>query len=205
MHADAPGCECGFMSEERMRLLLGLDSVGSGINTGRRQQITPDIRFTCDGMITKWIVGANWVSDKSLYPELQIWRSSGNGMYQKINGTLIDVETESEERVYEYDNFAPIPVQAGDILGVFAPHNANTQLRLRAEQGHGHTNYYISTFNSDTVSPYDSIDLQQDTPQVLSSLYHPLVTVEISKHSTTCLMIHTCHKHYFIFQFKLPT
>ena len=59
---------------------------------------------------------------------------------------------------------------------MFAPHNANTKLRLRAEEGHGHTNYYITTFNSDTVSPYDSIDLQQ---QVSSSVYYLLVTVEI--------------------------
>ena len=174
-----------------MRLLLGLDSIGGVTSMGRRQQVTPDIRFTCDGMVTKWIVGANWNNDKSLYPELQVWRSSGNDMYQKISGTLIDVEPESEERVYEYANFAPIPVQAGDILGVFSPHSANTKLRLRAEEGHGHTNYYITTFNSDTVSPYDTIDLQQVTPQVSSSLYYPLVTVEISKHSTTCLMICT--------------
>ena len=168
-----------------MRLLLGLDSVGSAISgTGRRQQITPDIRFTCDGMITKWIVGADWNNGNSLYPELQIWRSSGNDMYQKINGTFIEVDTESGDRVYEYDDFAPIPFQAGDILGVFVPPNGDSKLRLRAESEPGPTNYYIHTDNSDTVSPYDSIDLQQDTPQVSSSVYHPLVTVEIGKHSS---------------------
>ena len=167
-----------------MRLLLRLDSVGGGLNVEKRQQITPDIRFTCDGMITKWIVGANWNNGGDSYPELQIWRSSGNDMYQKINGTFIEVDTESEDRVYEYDDFAPIPFQAGDILGVFLPKNGDSKLRLRAEKGHGHTNYYIPTADSDTVSPYDSIDLQQDTPQVLSSVYHPLVTVEIGKHSS---------------------
>ena len=165
-----------------MRLLLGLDSVGYDIRTERRQQITPDIRFTCDGMITKWIVGADWRNDFSLYPELQIWRSNGNDMYQKINGTFIEVETESENQIYEYDDFAPIPVQAGDILGVFVLHRRDSKLRLRAESGYGPTNYYIPTADSDTVSPYDSIDLQQDTPQVSSSVYHPLVTVEIGKH-----------------------
>ena len=161
-----------------MRLLLGLDSVGAvtGID---RQQISPDIMFTCDGMITKWIIGADWNISESLYPELQIWRSSGNYTYQKINGTLIDVETENENRIYEYVNFPPIPFQAGDILGVFLPRNRDSKLRLSAEGGNGPTNYYIPTADSDTVSPYDSIDLQQDTPQVSSSVYHPLVTVEI--------------------------
>ena len=168
-----------------MRLLLGLDSVGSNLSADRRQQITPDIRFTCDGMITKWIIGGVWRTTRTLYPEVQLWRNSGNDMYQKINGTLINVETENVERIYEYDNFPPIPFQAGDILGVFVPQAAESKLRLRAEEGHGHTNYYIPTSGSDTVSPYDSIDLQQVTPQVLSSVYHPLVTVEIlGKHNS---------------------
>ena len=167
------------MSVERMRILLGLDSVGSRITTDKRQQITPDIRFTCDGMITKWIVGADWNSNGSLYPEVQIWRSSGNDMYWKINGTLIEVETENEEQIYEYDNFPPIPFQAGDILGVFTPPYPDSKLRVRAETEHGHTNYYIDLNISDTVSPYDGFDLQQDIPLISSSVYYPMVTVEI--------------------------
>ena len=86
--ADPPGCGCGFMSVARMRILLGLDTVGSAINPAQRQQITPDIKFTCDGMITKWIVGADWVGRDSFYPELQVWRNIGNDVYQKRNGTL---------------------------------------------------------------------------------------------------------------------
>ena len=189
-----------------MRLLLGLDNVGGRMYTGRRQQITPDIRFTCDGMITKWIVGADWkISPWSnkyrYYPEVQIWRSSGNNMYQKINGTLIiiDVETESENRVYEYDNFPPIPFQAGDILGVFLPYYGASHLVLRAEGGYGHTNYYIQAAFDDKVSPYDSIDLEQVTPQVLSSVYHPLVTAEISKHNSCVYIQYFSHTH-FLFQ-----
>ena len=162
-----------------MRLLLGLESVGPDIRINKRQQITPDIQFTCDGMITKWIVGADWENNKKLYPEFQVWRNSGNDTYRKINGTLIDVDssTESKERVYEYNNFPPIPFQEGDILGVFIPQSRDSKLKLRAEGEHGHTNYYIPTADSQ-VSPYDSIDLQQDS-QVSSSVYHPLVTVEI--------------------------
>ena len=83
-----------------MRLLLGLDSVGSVTGTGRRQQITPDIRFTCDGMITKWIVGGNWNNVDILYPEVQLWRSSGNDMYQKIKGE--QAKTESGEWIWSH-------------------------------------------------------------------------------------------------------
>ena len=105
-----------------MRLLQGL-VIGNASYTERRQQITPDIKFTCDGMITKWIVGAHWLDgdDDVLYPELQIWRSSGNDTYQKINRTFLELADNSSNRIYEYDNFSPIPFQAGDILGVFIP------------------------------------------------------------------------------------
>ena len=50
-----------------MNILLGLESVGYAVTTAQRQQIN----FTCDGMITKWIIGAVWrgqFSEESLYP-----------------------------------------------------------------------------------------------------------------------------------------
>ena len=75
--ADSPGCECGFMSVERMRILLELDTVNDFNSLAQHQQITPDIRFTCDGMITKWIIGAN-MAGSSINPELQVWRNIGN-------------------------------------------------------------------------------------------------------------------------------
>ena len=67
-----------------------------------------------------------------LYPELQLWRKIGDDTYQKINGTLIAIETENDDGIYEYDNFPPIPFQAGDILGVFIPPFGESKLRLRS-------------------------------------------------------------------------
>ena len=91
---DSPGCVCGFMSVERMRVLLGLDTVGNLRGGQQRQQITPDMKFTCDGLITKWIVGADWHNDDYLYPELQVWRRNVvNNTYHKINGTFLNIET----------------------------------------------------------------------------------------------------------------
>ena len=175
------------MSVERIRVLLGLASV-EGVNSrDRRQQITPDMKFTCDGIIIKWIIGAEWSqeSDDTLYPELQLWREIGNDTYQKINGTLITIETQSDDGVYEYDNFPPIPFQAGDILGVFLPretpmgHKQRSKLRLRHEWSRGLTNYYLNTDRAAVIM--SSIDLQQETPSIRSGVYHPLVTVEISE------------------------
>ena len=169
------------MAMERMRILLGLDSVGEVVTTrDRRQQITPDMKFICDGIITKWIIGARWSGGGALYPELQLWRKIGDDTYQKINGTSITIETQSDSEVYEYDNFPPIPFQAGDILGVFIPPVGQSKMKLRSESRSDPTNYIISTGQRD-MSPYETINLQNTTPQVDSSVYHPMVTVEISE------------------------
>ena len=163
-----------------MRILL---SSGDVIFPERRQQITPDMKFTCDGTITKWIIGAHWTwfYDNILYPELQLWRKNGNNTYQKISGTLISIGTRSDDGVYEYDNFPPIPFQAGDILGVFIPQQWDRKLEPGSEDGHGPTNYYFETEYDVNVSPYETINLDQNIPQIQSDVNHPLVTVEISE------------------------
>ena len=181
LYPDPPGCGCGFMSVERMRILLRLDSVGEVVEPEKRQQITPDMKFTCDGMITKWIIGGQWFEDGPFSPELQLWREIGNDTYQKINGINITNEPESDDGVYEYDNFPPIPFQAGDILGVFVPQNDQSKLNLKSEGGRGPTNYFINTSHNVTISPYDTIYLKEEAPQIQSEVYHPLITVEISK------------------------
>ena len=171
------------MGVERMRLLLGLDSIAGPVFTERRQQITPDMRFTCDGMITKWIIGARWGSDDTLYPELQIWRNIGNDTYQKINGTFMEASMENSNRIYEYDDFSPIPVQTGDILGAFIPRTSMSRLSLFSEEMmNTPINYYLGTDSSVTESPYDMIDIQ-NMPSLRQLGNHPLVSVEIGKHT----------------------
>ena len=176
---DHPECESGFMSVETMYTLVGLGEVGRFTGYNQRQQITPNITFTCDGWITKWIIGALWNGGNMLFPELQIWRNDGNDTYRKINGTFISVETRNASLIYEYSNFPPIPFQAGDILGAFVPQGSLSKLKLRSERGHGHLNYYISTNVDTTESPYESIDLSET---VSRATYHPMVSVEISKY-----------------------
>ena len=145
------------MSVERMRILLGLDTVNQRSFQTKRQQITPDIRFTCDGMITKWIIGA-YTAGGSFNPELQVWRNIRNDVYQKINGTFIDVTTSSQYAysVYEYSNF---PFQAGDILGVFIPGHISSNLALLSENTTSPTNYYLTTGSTVSESLYDMMDI----------------------------------------------
>ena len=56
------------MTVEKMRILLGLDSVGNEVTNNVHQQITPDnMSFTCN--YTKCIIGTWWSqeNDDTLY------------------------------------------------------------------------------------------------------------------------------------------
>ena len=100
-------------------------------------------------------------------------------MYHKINGTVINIAEESPTHIYEYDNFSPIPVLAGDILGVFISQTSSSKLLLWSERDNDPTVYYVIVdIDSATES---SIDLQH-MPPLHSTSYFPLVTVEISKY-----------------------
>ena len=88
LHSDPPNCASGFMSLETLETLVGLRDIGRLFNRDTRQQITPNIKFTCDGVITKWIIGGFWVDNSALIPgpELQLWRKTTSSTYTKING-----------------------------------------------------------------------------------------------------------------------
>ena len=177
------------MSNETLRSLLGLEGVGRLEGRLRRQQITPDINFTCDGVITKWIIGAVRVDNPSLVPgpELQLWRNTGNGTYVKINGTLVTSETSSSSLIYENSSFSPIPFQAGDVLGIFVPPWLVSSLRLRSEAEYGPLNYFIATEEDARMSPYDEVQLFN----LSSDTYHPLVSLEICE-LKSCTLYHLC-------------
>ena len=181
--SDSPGCKRGFMGVEKMRILLGLDQVNSSRSHGLRQQLTPDMNFTCDGVITKWVVAARWKGDDYLNPELQIWRKVRNTSYQKIHGTILRAGTRSGNGIYEFDNFPSIPFLAGDILGVFQPQYRLSRLRVRSENTNTPLNYYIIVDDSTVVFLFRTIDLE-NSEQLQSAQYHPLVSVYIETHPT---------------------
>ena len=74
------------MSVERIRLLLRQETTSAPTTIDRRQQISPEINFTCDGMITKWIIVANSLTytNSFFFPELQVWRNIGNDVVELI-------------------------------------------------------------------------------------------------------------------------
>ena len=187
---DAPDCLSGFMNLERMRLLLNdVDGVSGTTTIDRRQQISPEMKFTCNGTITKWIIGADSLfgTNRHLYPELQVWRNIVNDTYRKISGTYIffpfaDLENQI---IYEYSGFTPIQVQAGDILGVFTPDYSYSRIFLLSEGGSNRPAQYYHSFNDGSTlssSNIDVIDIEKNMPQLTSRTnYYPMVSVEFGK------------------------
>ena len=176
LNADTLDCEHGFMSELKMRFVLGLetatwDSISSTVS---QQFLTPDMRFTCNGMITKWIIAANVNDDKPHTAELQLWRNTTNGVYKRINETQITM-TDSPRAVYEFENFSPIPFQAGDFLGLYLPFSK--VIGLYSEDTNSTINYYIDTGSDFHNTPFNTIN----TASLASSYYHLMVSAEISE------------------------
>ena len=181
LNADSLGCKHGFMSELRMMFVLGLETAtwGSISSIVSQQFLTPDMRFTCNGMITKWIIAAHVNYHKPHTAELQLWRNTSNGVYERINGTRITM-TDSPRAVYEFDNFSPIPFQAGDFLGLYLPFSEI--IALYSEDTNSTINYYITTHELHETSN-DTIY----TTSLASSYYHPMVSVEISERGTSII------------------
>ena len=184
---DYTDCVRGFVSVERIRLLLGVDptipTYGIEYNS-QRQQISPEIKIMCNGLITKWIVGADWTSSTSryLYPELQVWRNVGNETYRKISGTYVFFPFSARaNRIYEYTKFAPIPVESGDVLGIFTPSSSPSRLRLWSENDNSNNPkvYYRFTDSSATSSPFEELDRQNNDHSLSTASYYPLVSLEI--------------------------
>ena len=172
---DPPDCQYGFLSVERMRSILGT----AGIKPiGSRQQITPDMKFTCDGMITAWIVGAEWNRINSLFPEFQVWRKIRCRKYKKISGRVPELQTSVSFRINAYSVFPPMPVKSGDILGMFIP--KNSRLNLLSEKTNSPTNYYLPTEDSEDSS-LEIFDLEENVGSLMRKSYHPLISAVIGK------------------------
>ena len=118
----------------------------------RRQVVIPDINFSCNGTITRWIVGARWRGNTDAYTELQIWRrTSTTNQYMKVNGTSIMVSVENGSDVYELKT--SLAFQEGDVLGYFRPDKDTSKLDLYLENSGRITTYHTQLSNDDLTPP----------------------------------------------------
>ena len=152
-----------------MDALLG--NIGSRIpGSGNYQGIFPDVSFTCSGSIKKWVFGADW-GGGDLFPELQIWRPTGDDeVYTKVGNTTVMVDSINSE----YSLSSPLAFQAGDVLGYYQPSFYLSQLRLLFEKSGREPQrgyYYYRT------SPASELDIRSGAGASRSAAFQILVHV----------------------------
>ena len=142
----------------------------------REQRLFPDITFTCNGSITKWIVGAGGDIDSGERhnSQIQLWRRGASNDYHRVGASILTLNQTSHPDVHEYTPNPPLEFQEGDILGVYQPNNDDNVLQLYYQEYTGPFNY-LMTYNTNPPPP-SSLALVTPTTQ----LYYPLVSVIVS-------------------------
>ena len=75
----------------------------------RRQYIYPEMKFSCNGSVTKWIYGAvDQNRSTGDLPELQIWRQTGPNSYNKQGFSLVTANISIPPNLYEYYPVTPL-------------------------------------------------------------------------------------------------
>ena len=137
------------------------------------QLLYPEMIFSCNGSVTKWIFGAVDRGDQ-YHPELQIWRHLSRNSYTKIGSSSVNAGTMIGTNLYEFIPQTPLEFKEGDIFGVFIPLGVNNRgLVLNEQIGSGPINIQIK----DLTSPPST--LHSISPSYANNDF-PLVTVEIS-------------------------
>ena len=144
----------------------------------RCQYIYPEMKFKCNGTITKWIYGGVQQRSGTMLPELQIWHQQGTDNYNKIGSSLVTADTSIGTNLYEFIPQIPLQFKEGDIFGVHIPRNVQGNknlhsLSLYEQKESGPLNLRD---NGNPSSPSSTI-----TGLTTDGNNFPLVTVEISK------------------------
>uniref|UniRef100_A0A1X7T211 Uncharacterized protein n=1 Tax=Amphimedon queenslandica TaxID=400682 RepID=A0A1X7T211_AMPQE len=140
-----------------------------------RQYLYPDIVFSCNGSLTKWIYGGiyNGNNPSNTLPELQIWRQLGSNGFNKIGSSLVNANTMIGTNLYEFIPQTPLQFQEGDIFGFYFPNTADIQTVIYEQDGSGPINYRSGLVHN-PPSALTQNDILGDRNNFL------LVTVEIS-------------------------
>ena len=142
--------------------------------TDSRQYIYPEMKFSCNGSVTKWIYGAlDQTRAIGVLPELQIWRETGPNSYNKQGSSLVTANISIAPNVYEYYPVTPLEFQEGDIFGVHIPDDGDSKLLLYEQRESGPLNLHI---DRDVDPPAPST-----INEALQTEDHnfPLVTLEV--------------------------
>ena len=170
---DAPeSCLNGFLSDSELVEQTRLVNINGVVSRPRQQRLFPNIRFTCNGFITKWIVGAETLTSGSRMPELQIWRlnAGSTNTYTKTNSSLITSnEIPGSPNVHEFIPATPLQFNTDDILGVHQPRlggSMSSRFVLYYQENTGPANYRQTTSDPRSSFTLSSPDDEYDYPLV---------------------------------------
>ena len=148
---------------------------------GTELRLFVNMTVATTGTLTKWTFAAKFHHDrgKDGWPELQIWRKSGESSYNKIAGTRTEPKPTGYLNVYEYDLTKleqTIEVMAGDVLGVYQSDVQESQFSLQflAPSGSAPTNYII---HGPEVDEVDVVDIQHSSYEEMALV--PMVYAQI--------------------------
>ena len=109
---------------------------------------------------------AQYRESATQYPELQVWRNM-TGTFVKVGntGNMEPVQT-AYLNVYEYVLDPPLPVLAGDVLGIYQPPENESRVHLTFLRNTGPVNWYrssvtgpLATFVNDTQTQRNMLPL----------------------------------------------
>ena len=144
------------------------------ITIEEEQRLFPDITFTCNGLITKWIVGAGDIDiGEQQNTQVQIWRRGAGIEYSRVGATPLVLVGTSYPNVYEYLLNPPLEFQEGDILGMYQPHKTDNLLKLYYQKYTGPLNYARSNIKS---PPSWAV---LDSNSLATQVYYPLVSAVV--------------------------
>ena len=145
------------------------------ITIEEEQRLFPDITFTCNGFITKWIVGAGDIDiGEQQNTQVQIWRRGTSNEYSRVGATPLVLVGTSYPNVYEYLLNPPLEFKEGDILGVYQPDKSDNLQKLYYQKYTGPLNYARTNIKS---PPSWAV---LDSNSLATQLYYPLVSAVVS-------------------------
>jgi len=157
---------------------------------GGRQVIIPNATFKCNGRISRIAVSMEPLgTPTNNYPEIQIWRPSSPGIYNRVAQEQLGFGNKSGSSVIYYIINKPInsliEFQIGDVIGYYEP--LSPRRLISSIQSSGYTSYIKNNLNSPSNTiDINNVDHVETDRQPLIELYFGKYASKL-KHELFCM------------------
>ena len=143
----------------------GTDLFSTGTFTGA-QVMVPMTAFSCNGIITGYLISLQFDSDQSGNPTIQVFRSTSSSSYSEVHEYTLQDRDITDMGDYHLANVSltgsdRVEVQSEDIIGYYIPNSPRYNIwNIRTM---GYTSFLSSTsssFSSFTITDDDTANRQ---------------------------------------------